>query len=59
MPFLLALQPAPLDSRCRPPCTAQALIFYKSFKAGVLVGVEQGQGFVIARSGWRAGLLDC
>lgn len=37
----------------RPPtpgCVApQALIFYRSVKAGVLLGVEQGQGFVIAR----------
>lgn len=41
---------------CSAPCTAlpltsvpQALIFYKSVKAGMLLGVEQGAGFVIAR----------
>lgn len=27
----------------------QALIFYRSVKAGVLLGMEQGSGFVIAR----------
>ncbi|KAI7838677.1 hypothetical protein COHA_007480 [Chlorella ohadii] len=30
---------------------AKALIFYKSVKAGFLLGVEQGSGFVIARLG--------
>lgn len=29
----------------------QALIFYRSVKAGVLLGMEQGSGFVIARLG--------
>jgi lipid-binding SYLF domain-containing protein len=30
---------------------AKALVFFKSVKAGILLGVEQGQGFVIARLG--------
>ena len=47
-----ALKALPCCTASLPPSPAlpaQALIFYKSFKAGVLLGVEQGAGFVIAR----------
>jgi hypothetical protein len=40
-----------------PRAPLQGLIFYKSVKAGVLLGVEQGQGFVIAR--WQIGPCAC
>lgn len=39
---------------CLPILLPQALIFYKSVKAGFLLGVEQGSGFVIARWAWQA-----
>lgn len=38
-----------------PPPLLQALIFYRSVKAGILLGLEQGQGFVIAR--WAGAAL--
>lgn len=54
------MQPNLATASCEPPqaapwrlcshsCTLQALIFYKTVKAGFLLGVEQGSGFVIAR----------
>jgi hypothetical protein len=56
MPARLLLVPAlpvplPASWHCRFPAPnwLQALVFFRSVKAGLLLGVEQGQGFVIAR----------
>lgn len=45
----VARPPHPPTKLAQPTHPRQALIFFKSVKAGFLLGVEQGQGFMIAR----------